>query len=259
MIESGFAKNLTGQNLSSHLGPVRGKGDVRVGFFWTKVQLRTKNPAMNGKIVNRLCIAKQPIGDRYTVSHAYISQQDAARLYPQEFGIFTQYETAPSNGTPLSDIPGVSRSEIGLLELHAITCVEDLLSLHPDQVSQIGMSASRVYKVAKGWQDKKDENEEIVTAADVQAKAEEAIKAMEDRLARLEANNNRLQAENDVLRHSASGHPAQSAAVTTAVQAAAATVDDAPYEFPDDDGFMAGGDVVTGNDDLSDMPDPMKD
>jgi hypothetical protein len=251
------SRDLTAADLSSHMSVVNSEGGVRKGFFYTPVRIRSRNPETHGKIEHRLCIAKQPLGDRLTVSHSYITPEQAAAQHPQEWALFTQFEDVPDYGTPLSELPGVSRSQIALLEVHGLRCIEDLTSISDDQAGQLGMDVSRAVKIARKWIANKEESSDVILAAETETKAEAALKSMEERLKKLEEHNMRLSTENDVLRRSGGASPGgRSAANPVAV----ASQDSLPAELPENDDFMGGGDVVTGGDDLGDNDaDPLAD
>jgi len=258
MSNPAISRDLTAADLSSHMGPVGNQSGLLVAFFWNRVQIKSKDFSKNGTFENRLCVAKQPKGDRLTVAHRTITPEEAARQFPREYALFSQYEDVPTDGTPLSDLPGISRSQIAILDMHAIRCVEDLCDISDDVVAQIGMEASRTRKIAVAWMAKRDGEAETIKAADVQARAESALAAMEKRLALLETQNVKLEAQNQAMR-SMGGNAAQQAPAG-GVESVARVSDDAPYKLDENDGFMGGGDPATGNDDLgADDLDPLKD
>jgi len=251
------SRNYTDHDLSSHLAPVTAKGGLRVAFFWDKIRIKSSDPQKNGTFETRLFVAKQPIGDPATISHRRISEDEAARQWPREFALFKEFEDAPSNGTPLGELPGISRSQVNLLELNGLRCIEDFYEISADQAGQLGMEVSRAHKVALAWLKKRDGEAEMLHAADAEAKALASIKAMEKRMADMEANMRAVEAENRALRSMTGG--AAAAAPTGPVAAMESAASDAPYSFDDDDDFMGGGDVVSGNDDLAGGEvDPLK-
>jgi hypothetical protein len=254
---SSVTRDLTGADLSTHLAPVSAKGSVHVGFFWAQVRLKTKNPDKHGLIETRLCLAKQPVGDRLTRSHAFISKEDAARHYPEQYAHFTNFETGPMNGTPLMELPGVSRSEINLMEMHAIYCVEDLLALGNDRAQQLGMDAARIYRVADKWMQTKEGSSDIVLAAENEAKMHATLDSLQKQLEAAQARAMQAEAEAKALRTLTPAQAQQT--VTVPVHPAADAVGFESVDTIDEnDGFLAGGDMATGNDDLAGGdPDPL--
>ncbi|SDI70439.1 hypothetical protein [Salipiger marinus] len=249
-----FSRDLTNSDLSSHMGPVGAKSGLNIAFFWTRLRVQSVDPEKNGQLVNRLCVAKQPKGDPKTIVHRYTSPEEASRLWPREYALFTQFEDVPAQGTPLSELPGISRSQILQLELVGLRCVEDLQEISDDQAAQHGMEVSRARKVALKWLATREDGKGVIEAADSETKALAALRTMEQRLARLEQHNIRLQAENDALSR-AGGGQSRTSSPQPLPQAEA---EDVPYELDDSDGFLAGGDIATGGDDLGDTdPDPL--
>ena len=251
------SRDLTGADLSSHMPAVRATGGMHIGFFYQRVQVSTVGNEKNGTVETRLCVAKQPKGDPRTMVHRFITPEDAAKQFPQEYALFTQFEDVPDYGTPLSELPGMSRSQISMLDVAGLRCIEDLKEISADDAAQLGMDVSRARKLAVAWLQKRDDAVEEITAADVQARAEASIKAMEQRLAKMEANALRLEAENNALRSVGGGQRVAQQASAGAVAHVGIETD---LAIDPNDGFMAGGDVVVGGDDLGDSdPNPLED
>lgn len=255
---TGFSRDMTAADLSSHLGPVKASGGLNVQFFYTKVRLKTVDATRNGKVETRLCIAKQPKGDRFTTAVQFISEKQASEQFPSEFAMFKQYDEVPTSGTPLAELPGMSQSQIGMFLINGIRSVEDLVEVSEDIVAQLGIDASKAQKLAKRWHANATGNAEEVKAAEVAAAAEAERKAMQDRFARMEEHNKRLEMQLEAMRANGNAGAAASApqgAVAATGMEPTPAGNDLPYdlsEMDDDDVFGGGSATATGNDDLND-------
>lgn len=253
---SAFARDLTEMDLSSHLGAVasRGAGGLNVQFFYGRVRTKSRNSATTGRIETRLFVAKQPKGDRFTVAVRSINEDEAQRQFPREFAAFKQYEDVPTSGTPLSELPGISQSQIGMLVINGLRSIEDLAEISADAVGQLGLEVIQAQRLAKRWVERRGEAGDAIKAAEIEAKAQLEREALSKRLAAMEERVRQLDAENAALR-SVSGRA--SAAGETGVVAVDARTD-LPYDLdqmpnPMDDGPLS----ADGNDDLND-PDPLR-
>ncbi len=260
----GFARDLTGADLSSHMGPVKASGGLNIAFFYTKVRLKTKNAKKNGKVETRLCVAKQPKGDRFTTAVQFISPEQASQQFPREFAMFQQYEEVPTTGTPISELPGMSQSQIGIMLINGIRSVEDLCEVSEDLVAQMGLDAARSQRLAKQWLAKAQGEADQIRVAEVEAAADAERRALMERLERLEEHAKRLEMQNEALRSNAGGQQGSAAPQAIGPDGAVAveSKDDLPYDVSqfDDDDVFGGSEVVTdGNDDLGgDEIDPLQ-
>lgn len=250
-----LAPNLTDRDLSSHLGPVASKGGLNVGFFYARVQLKSRRAAYNGQFQTRLFVAIQPKGDRYTISKQPITERDAQTRFPAEYAAFKNYQDMPSRGTPLMELPGVSQSQIALLSVNGIGSIEDLLSLPQDIVSQVGMEATTAYKIARAWAERKEDSGADVGMAREVAALEIENKTLRDGISQMEAQMKAMQAQIDAMAKMGAGMasvaPSQSPAPRQDAPAQ-------PFVMPDTD-FGGGGEMATGNDDLGGDPNPLED
>ena len=164
--------DLTSQNLPATMPGVAGNGELSISFKWVKVKIDNKDAQKNGTFETRLTIRRQPKGDRQTASVNFISEQDAAEQYPFEFQHFKDTGEVPTSGTPLDELPGISRSQIDLLVLNGLRSVEDLVGVSPDLVAQLGITATKAQKVALAWSENSRNGADVVAAADVAARYE---------------------------------------------------------------------------------------
>lgn len=249
--QSGPSRDLTHMDLSTHLAGVTSQGTVNVQFFYSRIRTQSKNAYTSGRTETRLCVAKQPRGDRHTIAHRYITEAQAQRDHPQEFAYFKNYQDVPTTGTQLYEIPGISQSQIALLVLNGIRSVEDLLSVPVEALSaQVGMDAVSAYKVASAWQDRRKSAAPTIAIAEVEARFEAQLKAMADQMAAMQATNQSLMMQ------------IEARAALTQPQAQSAPA----MEVGSRDGFtgdlpdmeVSTAEMITGNGDLA-LGDPLAD
>lgn len=252
--------DMSGDDFSGTMAPVASSGGLTITFFYDRIRATDPlNPAKPGDWRVVLCVRKRIHGDRLTEAVDIISEDVAHAMYPREFAWFKQNEDVPTNGTPLYELPGVSQSQVALLVIHGIRCVEDLVGMTDDQIGQMSSPDARaVYAVAKRWWATKQNSADLLADA---AKAA-ADKAELDKLRAEQATAARqitdLMAQVDVLRGLAAGQGvAVAAAAPDAGQNGARMVDreDAP-DMSEQSGAFLGVQMVSGNDDLADVAEP---
>lgn len=248
-----LAPNLSDRDLSgAGMGPVAGTGGLIVQFFYMRVPIKTRNARRNGSFETRLCVAKQPKGDRATVAASYISETEAQRLHPVEWAQFKQYQDAPTSGTPLHELPGISQSQIALLLLHGIRSIEDLLEITPDIANQVGLDAVTARKIAVQWDARRKDSGADIDLARQLAAQEIENETLRKRHEQMEATMAAMQARIDAMAEMGGGRVATAAPPTIADDGLPG-LDDMP-----DTPFGEGGEIVTGNDDLSMDLDPLR-
>lgn len=247
--DSRFARDLTGADLSSHLATA-GSGGLNVAFFHERVRIETVDAEKNGQVETRLYVAKQPRGDRYTVAVERVSEEQAARRWPAEFAAFREYQDVPQSGTPLYEVPGLSQSQVGMLMIHGLRSVEDLVATPEEVISQIGLDATTARRRAEAWIAKRDGEAETIEAADMQAKYDIERKEWERQKGALEAELKALRAQVQVgAGNGATAAPPPSGdAVPVGTEAPAG--DAAPHTFDDDPLASGEGGMAEGLDDL---------
>jgi hypothetical protein len=269
MINGRFTRDLTDANLSSHMAPVTASGGLLVNFFYVRTKTRNRDATHNGVSQTRLCVAKQPRGDRATVAIRYISEKQAAAQFPAEYAAFKETGEVMTTGTPLHELPGISISDIGILAIHGLRSVEDLLSLSDDEVGQMGRDATRAYKVAQTWHNRLNENRETVDLAELKTNADIERKTLQETIAKQEAAMKTMQMQIDAMMKAnqdritaQSAMPGNSNHVDSTVTAVESDDADLPYDLADmDDPMSEGPDVAFGSEDLgaSDDVNPLAD
>lgn len=178
-----LSPNLTGSDLSSHLGPVGGGGGgLYIQFFYARIKIQSVDPALNGKYDTRLCVAKVPKGDRLTIATRFIDEEQAAREFPMEYAQFKQYEAVPTSGTPLQELPGISQSQIAYLTIYNVRSIEDLAAMAQEQVSQMGLEAAQAYAVARKWIVAKSDAQPMLDQAQTETVLAAELKSIRDQL-----------------------------------------------------------------------------
>jgi hypothetical protein len=257
-VRSGFSRDLTDADLSTHLQSVTAKGGINVNFFYKKVRIKSRNAETNGTIQTRLCISKQPKGDRSTVAVRFITEEQAQRDWPREFSLFKQYEEVPTTGTPLDELPGISMSQIGLLVLNGLRSIEDLIEVSEDQIAQLGLDAIKAQKTAKAWDEKRKGSAEEISAADIEARFQMQVDAMNKQLEAITARNKELEAQ---LKFQASVAGGNAAAQNVTEPVAVDTGEELEYDVENmPDPWSEGPATTDGADDLGAKdPDPLMD
>ena len=144
---------------------------LNINFYYEKVAIQNERDAeINGNVETRLCISKSPKGDRQTAVKHYITPEEAAAQYPVEFGHFQSTGEMPTSGTPLQELPGISRSQIDLLVLNGLRSIEDLVAIQEEQITPLGLSAQRAKRTAMAWHNNKSQNATMLDVADVEAR-----------------------------------------------------------------------------------------
>jgi len=166
----------THKDLGAAFSHVQGKG-IYISFQWDMVRLDTADMEKNGKIERRLKIMRQPVGDPNTASASYISKESAAEHYPAEWEYFTKHGDMPLSGTALSELPGISMSQIQILQINGLRSIEDLLGVGEDVINRIGIEGLYVRKVAEEWQAKAAEGAPIMDYAEKSAAFEASLAA----------------------------------------------------------------------------------
>lgn len=261
-----LAYDVSAQDFGAAL-PTHGNGQINIQFFYTRVTIESADPSLNGKVETRLCIARKPIADRWTISTDFISERDAEQRYPQQFSAFREYEDIPTTGTPLHEVPGLSQSMIALFVLNGLRAAEDVLEVDESQINQMGFEAVRAAQIVRRWLTSTNENADIISAAEVEASYSQRMKADQDRIRQLEEQNARLQAERDAMARVGRGQSEQPSPMPghmATMGPAQGFSDGATLVRDADDGEWTGPDAMTEgpavaeDDDLMGMPDPLK-
>jgi len=252
----GVSRNMTGDTLS--FMQTQGNGRLRLQFEWINVPVESVDPEMNGTVQTRLCVKKQPIGDRHTVATEVLTPEEAMRKYPVEYSQFAQYEEVPTSGTPLSEVPGLAQSQINLMQLHGLRSAEDLAGLTDDDAAQMGISITKAHKIVCAWLKKNQDEAEMIEQAEAQAKWDAERKALMDRMERLEESNRALIAEkqataNAANQPAATSQPgAQNAGGVVSVEGS----EDLPYDLNSMPDVLSGGDGIVDASEPLDTSDP---
>lgn len=207
-----FVTDASQNDLGQHFGGVQGKG-IYITFHWVKVKLQSVDPAKNGKFERRLRIIKQPVGDPNSASASYIKPEAAQKQYPLEWDYFTKHGDMPLTGTALSELPGISMSQIQMMQLAGLRSIEDILSVRDEVINSIGYEGRVVLNVAREWQARKDENAEAIDYAETKAAQDAALQAANSRADAADAQNRELLARIEAMEKLMSGSGAAQMAI----------------------------------------------
>lgn len=153
-----------------------GKG-IYISFRWTEIRITSTDPEKNGRRSRRLVLTKQPIGDPDTQATSYITPERAAELYPAEWDYFNKHGDMPMVGTALSELPGISVSQIQIMQISGLRSIEDVLSAADEVINRIGHDARYVRSVADEWKKRADDNADLTSFAEQNAAAAAALAA----------------------------------------------------------------------------------
>lgn len=229
----------THADLGAGFASVQGKG-IYISFQWDMVRLDTVDPEKNGKRVRRLRLIKQPIGDPNTASSSYITPEAAQELYPAEWEYFTKHGDMPVSGTALSELPGISVSQIQVMQLSGLRSIEDVLSVGEEVISRIGHEGRFVRSVAEEWDKRRKDGAEVTNYAEAKAAQDAAIAAEKSRADRAEAANAQLTARLEALEQmmNAGGGAAPQPVTPTLARDEGPDIDSTPNPLADGDGTM---------------------
>lgn len=157
--------DMSGADLSSAMGGVLATSGLLIGFEYDRVKLVSDGVADRHE--TRLVIIKQGRGDRSSMVREFITEQDAARWFPQEYAMFKQTGSTPTTGTPIDELPGISRSDVLQMEIIGVRSIEDMVSMGPDLASQNGRDALRIFNLATEWVKRSKDGADVKEAAEL--------------------------------------------------------------------------------------------
>lgn len=257
----GAPLDFTDRDFSHDMAPVAGTGGLHIQFFYLQIRVTDPDPAKHGGYVTKLCIAKMPKGDSKTVATRFISEAQAMREFPQQYAQFKSTGEVPTTGTPISELPGISQAQIGLLLIHNVRSIEDLVELPAEQVQTMGIDVHAAWRVAKKWTERRDENADLTLAAQRETALEQQRSEAERRAEAAETRALQLQAQIDAMRAMGAGAqavPGMVAQSALAAMSGAVAVEGETFEPAPDAELFSGG-LVSGSDDLNDPAPVTKD
>jgi hypothetical protein len=181
------------------LGLVAGTGGIRVDFYYDQVEIAPP-PGGTPRTEARLFVRKRPRGDRMTEARECITEQEAGQRWPREWAAFQATGETPTTGTPLSDLPGITKRQISLLNAYNIGSVQDLLAMDRGRISEMGTDATRAQMLARTWHEQQVEQREVIDVADLMAKMQARDDANERQMNLLREANARMQAQIEIMR-----------------------------------------------------------
>lgn len=187
-------ENRTSANLGKGFEATAAYKGVYISFRWAEIRLTSTDPEKNGRRERRLIVVRQPIGDPSTQSSTYMKPEKAQELYPAEWEYFTKHGDMPMSGTPLSELPGISNSQIQIMQLSGLRSIEDVLSVADEIINRIGHDGRYVRSVAEEWRRKADDNSDLMNFAEIKASQDAALNAANARADRFQQVNTQLEA-----------------------------------------------------------------
>lgn len=187
--------DLSHASLPSAMPQTAGQSGIQVQFFYAPVQLTSADPAFDKKVVTRLCIKRRPLSDRKTMPIEFISEEQAMREFPREFAMFQEYGEVPMDGTPLSEVPGLSRADVSRLNAMGLRSAEDVASLSRDMAEQQGRDMMRAWKIITSWVKVNADNKAMVEMAERDAALNAEMATMRETMEKMAKQNEALQAK----------------------------------------------------------------
>lgn len=178
-------------DLGQGFNQVQGRG-VYISFQWDEIRLSTIDIEKNGKRMRRLRLMKQPIGDPNTSASSYITEKQAAEMYPAEWEYFNKHGDMPETGTAISELPGISNSHVQIMQLSGLRSIEDILSVSEEVINSIGYEGRFVHNVALEWDKRRKDASDITDYAEVATSIRAAEAAQRNRADHLQAENQQL-------------------------------------------------------------------
>lgn len=233
----GFASDMTQADLGSAMGGLVKSSGLMVGF--DVISVKVENDGEPERHEQRLVVIKQPRGDRRAQVREMISEEQAMRQFPQEFSAFKQFGSVPTHGTPIEEMPSVSRMDILRAEALGVRSVEDLLQLSRDMAQQNGRDFLRMWEVAKAFKERNDGGKEVTDMVEAKMAAETRATTAEEKAMKAEAENVALKAQLEALKsvglgaQTAVASPAPTGAVPIGSPVGEADAEDLPLMFDD--------------------------
>lgn len=255
MFQGGSA-DISGQALTA-LHKVSGSG-VRVSFVWENIEVYDHATGKSGH-QKRLKLIQQPIGDRRAKAVTFITEEDAARRFPREFAAFQETGEVPTLGVPLSDVPGLSRSDISKLHADGVLAVEDMEQLNEDMASQYGRDFLRIWRQVTNWSAINKGSMDVTELSQKTNAAIEENVRLSAQIAEQAAQMQAMQAKMDALVSlGANGAPAMAAVAQPPGEPQSVVnneTSDLPTDLADMDDFLSGGQDVADGDLPADADD----
>lgn len=243
----------TGEDLSQFMPNVGSRGGMHVQFYYQRIEVESLDGGISYQ--NRLCVVKQPKGDRLTVYVGFISEREAAQRWPAEWAAFKRSEAVPTTGTPLAELPGITQQQVGLLLVHGLRSIEDLAECDASVVRGMGIVVAKAQQMAQGWLARKTANADLIASSETKALAEAKERELQRQLDQMRQSLMDATAQIKALQSMGGGAGGASFARMSGdpIPVADDPLPERPFVGADgaNDGFAG---VVTGADDLNDLP-----
>jgi hypothetical protein len=130
----------------------RERDNSRPVFFKEAVQNKSASEAEGRPVFyDREMVRILVPGDRLTESVQIVRDEHRQR-WPREYAAFKANEEAPLNGTPISQLPGMTASQVEELKFMKVHTIEDLASLPDELLSKVApMNGKPLREKAQRW------------------------------------------------------------------------------------------------------------
>lgn len=137
-------------------------------------------------------------GDRRTTVVQYVNDE-VKRRYRREYEAFTQNRDAPVDGTPIDQLPGITRAMVEELRYFHVHSIETLARLSDEQMGKLGMAGRSLRDKAIRWVERTEgaAAEEKLAAENRQLR--ENMGLLEKQMADMQAQNAKFAAQLEAL------------------------------------------------------------
>lgn len=124
---------------------------VRVRFYMDALKNKTKSKEAGRPIFDDVeFVEKFVVGDKTSIVQRPATDLDR-RQHAQEYALFKQGDAEQVSGTPLKELPGVTKSQLEELVYVKVRTVEQLASISDGNLQQMGMGYRSLRDRAKDW------------------------------------------------------------------------------------------------------------
>lgn len=153
--------------------PVASAG-LRVFFEWKHQRVASASPLEKDRNVTLVEVTIRILADPNAVMKHTVTPEEAAQRWPVEWAFFESDAEKPAHGTPLSELPDMTRSLISNIHSLGLFTVEDVLEVDPHIMAENGRHAMRCRALAQAWVDRQRDQADVVEVAQYRDAAETA-------------------------------------------------------------------------------------
>lgn len=116
-----------------------------------------------------------------------IAQEADRTRYKEAYARFIEDESAVLTGTPLSDVPGITRRQVAMLQAVGFVSVEQFREANETAITSLGMDGRKLHDRVSMWFDASQASAEQQRIADEKAEAQQQVKDLTEQMAQMKA------------------------------------------------------------------------